>query len=261
VAQVAKLLGKTDDYNTLIAQSRNYRNLWDKSTGFIRPKLENGEFAPGFDPTATGTTKKWRDFTESNSWQGTWAAQHDPAGYSELLGSPQAYVKKLDDLFTQKIEIKGEVPADMTGLVGMYAHGNEPSHHVAYLYNYAGAPAKTQERVRDLLDHQYDNQPDGLSGNEDCGQMSAWYVISALGFYAVNPASGNYDFGSPIFDKATVDVGQGHHLTIEVKRAAPTDQYIQSVTLNGKAYDKLWFPHSAVAQGGSIVFKMGSKPR
>jgi predicted alpha-1,2-mannosidase len=261
VAQVAKLLGKTDDYNTLIAQSKNYRNLWDKSTGFIRPKLENGEFAPGFDPTATGTTKKWRDFTESNSWQGTWAAQHDPAGYSELLGSPQAYVKKLDDLFTQKIEIKGEVPADMTGLVGMYAHGNEPSHHVAYLYNYAGAPAKTQERVRDLLDHQYDNQPDGLSGNEDCGQMSAWYVISALGFYAVNPASGNYDFGSPIFDKATVDVGQGHHLVIEVKRAAATDKYIQSVTLNGKAYDKLWFPHSAVAQGGTIVFKMGSKPK
>jgi len=261
VAQVAKLLGKTDDYNALIAQSTNYRNLWDKSTGFIRPKLENGEFAPGFDPTATGTTKKWRDFTESNSWQGTWAAQHDPAGYSELLGSSQAYVKKLDDLFTQKIEIKGEVPADMTGLVGMYAHGNEPSHHVAYLYNYAGAPAKTQERVRDLLDHQYDNQPDGLAGNEDCGQMSAWYVISALGFYAVNPASGNYDFGSPLFDKATVDVGQGHHLTIEVKRAAPTDKYIQSVTLNGKAYDKLWFPHSAVAQGGTIVFKMGSKPK
>ena len=256
VAQVAKLLGKTDDYNTLIAQSKNYRNLWDKSVGFIRPKLENGEFAPGFDPTATGTTKRWRDFTESNSWQGTWAAQHDPAGYIELLGSADAYVKKLDDLFTVKPEIKGEVPADMTGLVGMYAHGNEPSHHVAYLYNYAGAPAKTQERVRDLLDHQYDNQPDGLSGNEDCGQMSAWYVISALGFYAVNPASGNYDFGTPLFDKATVDVGNGHKLVIEAKRTSPSQKLVQSITMNGKPYDKLTFPHSAVAQGATIVFKM-----
>ena len=209
VAQVAHLLGKTDDYQTLLAESKNYRNLFDKSVGFIRPKFENGEWAPGFDPTMTGTTKKWRDFTESNSWQGTWAAQHEPEEYIPLLGSKEAFVKKLDELFTLKVEIKGEVPADMTGLVGMYAHGNEPSHHVAYLYDYAGAPWKTQERVRDLLDHQYDNQPDGLSGNEDCGQMSAWYVISALGFYAVNPASGNYVFGSPIFDKATVRCGTG----------------------------------------------------
>ncbi len=259
VAQVARLLGKTDDYERLLLQSRNYRNLFDKTVGFIRPRLENGEWAPNFDPTATGTTKKWRDFTESNSWQGTWAAQHEPAEYIALLGSPQAFVKKLDDLFTVKIEIKGEVPADMTGLVGMYAHGNEPSHHVAYLYDYAGAPFKTQERVRDLLDNQYDNQPDGLSGNEDCGQMSAWYVISALGFYAVNPAGGNYVFGTPLFEKATVKVGS-HQLVIEAKRSSPADKYIQSVTLNGQVYDKVWFPHSAVAQGGKLTFKMGSRP-
>ncbi|HWC95290.1 MAG TPA: GH92 family glycosyl hydrolase [Candidatus Sulfopaludibacter sp.] len=261
VAQVAKILGKSDDYEKLIEQSKNYRHLFDKSVGFIRPKLENGEWAPGFDPTMTGTTKKWRDFTESNSWQGTWAAQHEPEEYIDLLGSAQAFVKKLDDLFTVKVEIKGEVPADMTGLVGMYAHGNEPSHHVAYLYDYAGAPAKTQERVRDLLDHQYDNQPDGLAGNEDCGQMSAWYVISALGFYAVNPASGNYAFGSPLFDKVTVDMGGNHHLTIEVKRSSPSDKYIQSVTLNGKPYDKFWFSHAAIAQGGSLVFKMSAKAK
>jgi predicted alpha-1,2-mannosidase len=260
VAQVAHALGKMDDYKLLLAQSRNYRNLFDKGTGFIRPKLESGAWAPDFDPTMTGTTKKWRDFTESNSWQGTWAAQHEPEAYVELLGSSQAFVKKLDDLFNLHPEIKGEVPADMTGLVGMYAHGNEPSHHVAYLYDYAGAPYKTQERVRDLLDHQYDNQPDGLSGNEDCGQMSAWYVISALGFYAVNPASGNYVFGSPLFDKATVALGQNHHLVIEVKRSAPSDKYIQSVMLNGKPYDKVWFSHRAIAQGGTLVFKMGSRP-
>jgi predicted alpha-1,2-mannosidase len=259
VAQVAHHLGKMDDYKLLLAQSRNYRNLFDKSVGFIRPRLENGEWAPNFDPTATGTTPKWRDFTESNSWQGTWAAQHEPEAYIELLGSAQAFVKKLDDLFNLHVEIKGEVPADMTGLVGMYAHGNEPSHHVAYLYDYAGAAYKAQQRVRDLLDRQYDNQPDGLAGNEDCGQMSAWYVISALGFYAVNPAGGNYVFGSPLFDKAVVHVG-GNPLTVEAKRSSPSDQYIQSVMLNGKPYDKVWFSHSAVAQGGSIVFKMGPRP-
>ena len=259
VAQVAHLLGKTDDYQALLAQSRNFRNLFDKSVGFIRPRLENGDWASNFDPTATGTTKKWRDFTESNSWQGTWAAQQAPEAYIELLGSPQAFVKKLDDLFSVKVEIKGEVPADMTGLVGMYAHGNEPSHHVAYLYDYAGAPEKTQARVRDLLDHQYDNQPDGLAGNEDCGQMSAWYVISALGFYAVNPASGNYVFGSPLFDKATVNVGN-RQLIIEAKRNNPSDAFIQSVTLNGQVYDKVWFSHAAVARGGRMSFKMGSKP-
>ena len=259
VAQVARYLGRMDDYKLLLAQSRNYRNLFDKSVGFIRPRLESGEWAPNFDPTATGTTPKWRDFTESNSWQGTWAAQHEPEAYIELLGSAQAFVKKLDDLFNLHVEIKGEVPADMTGLVGMYAHGNEPSHHVAYLYDYAGAAYKTQQRVRDLLDHQYDNQPDGLAGNEDCGQMSAWYVISALGFYAVNPAGGNYVFGSPLFDKAVVRVGD-RQLTVEAKRSAPSDQYIQSVTMNGKPYDKVWFSHAALAQGGSIVFKMGSRP-
>ncbi len=260
VAQVAHALGKMDDYRLLLAQSRNFRNLFDKTTGFIRPRLENGDWAPSFDPTATGTTAKWRDFTESNSWQGTWAAQHEPEAYIELLGSPQAFVAKLDDLFNQHVEIKGEVPADMTGLVGMYAHGNEPSHHVAYLYDYAGAAYKTQERVRDLLDHQYDNQPDGLSGNEDCGQMSAWYVISALGFYAVNPASGNYVFGSPLFDKAVVDLGGNHRLVIHVKRSSPSDQYIQSVMLNGKPYDKVWFSHRAVAAGGTLVFQMSGRP-
>ncbi|MBS1855804.1 MAG: GH92 family glycosyl hydrolase [Acidobacteria bacterium] len=260
VAQVAHSLGKMDDYALLLAQSKNYRNLFDKSVGFIRPKLENGQWAEGFDPTSTGTTKRWRDFTESNSWQGTWAAQHEPAEYMELLGSPKAFVRKLDALFNQHVEIKGEVPADMTGLVGMYAHGNEPSHHVAYLYDYAGAAFKTQDRVRDLLDHQYDNQPDGLSGNEDCGQMSAWYVISALGFYAVNPASGNYVFGTPLFTRATVDLGQGRRLVIEASRRSPSDKYIQSVTLNGAPYDRVWFSHRDVGQGGSLVFQMSGQP-
>ena len=260
VAQVAHALGKTEDYRLLLEQSRNFRNLFDKGAGFIRPRLENGDWAEPFDPTMTGTTKRWRDFTESNSWQGTWAAQHEPEAYIELLGSTQAFVQKLDDLFEKSPEIKGEVPLDMTGLVGMYAHGNEPSHHVAYLYNYAGAAHKTQQRVRDLLDRQYSNRPDGLAGNEDCGQMSAWYVMSALGFYAVNPASGNYVFGSPLFEKATVDLGQGRPLTVKVERRAASDKYIQSVSLNGRPHARVWFSHAEIAKGGELVFRMGSKP-
>jgi predicted alpha-1,2-mannosidase len=150
-AHIARALGRDDDYKALAARSGNYRNLFDKSVGFIRPRLENGEWASPFDPKLTGTSKRWRDFTESNSWQGTWAAQHDGGGYIALLGGRDKVLEKLDELFEQSSEINGEVPVDMTGLVGMYAHGNEPSHHIAYLYAYAGAPYKTQARVRSLL--------------------------------------------------------------------------------------------------------------
>jgi predicted alpha-1,2-mannosidase len=260
VARVARHLGRMDDSALLVAQASNYRNLWDKTTGFIRPRLENGDWAAPFDPTSTGVSTNWRDFTESNSWQGTWAAQHDTAGYIDLLGTREALVKKLDDVFNFNAPIKGEVPLDMTGLVGIYAHGNEPSHHVAYLYDFAGAAYKTQGRVRDLLLGQYDNAPDGLSGNEDCGQMSAWYVISSFGFYAVDPSSGNYVFGSPLFDKVTVDVGNGHRLVIVAKGNSHEAKYIQSVTFNGKPYDKLWFNHAAIANGGTLVFQMGVQP-
>lgn len=260
VAQVARALGKTDDYRLLLSQSMNFRNLFHSGSGFIRPRLENGDWAEPFDPTATGTTQKWLDFTESNSWQGTWAAQHAPEVYIELLGSKEAFIRKLDQLFEIKTEIKGEVPLDMTGLIGMYAHGNEPSHHVAYLYNYAGAAHKTQQRVRQILDTQYDNQPDGLSGNEDCGQMSAWYVLSALGFYPVNPASAAYVLGSPLFEEATVDLGAGRKLTIRAKRSSTADRYVQSVRLNGRQHEKVWFHHRDIASGARLEFEMGSHP-
>lgn len=260
IAQLARVLGKTGDYEKFVERSKNYRNLWDPSTGFIRPRLENGDWAAPFDPKLTGVSKKWRDYTEANAWQATWLAQHDPQGYANLLGGRPAMVDKLDALFNQSSEINGEVPADMTGMVGMYAHGNEPSHHIAYLYDYAGAPWKTQERVLSLLEEQYSANPDGLAGNEDCGQMSAWYVISALGFYAVDPASGNYVFGAPLFDRVTMDMGAGRHLLVEAKRKSPTDKYIQSVTLNGKPYNKLWFNHSALVKGGTLVFEMGAEP-
>jgi predicted alpha-1,2-mannosidase len=259
-AHIAQALGHEDDYKSLVARSGNYRNLFDKSTGFIRPKLENGEWAGPFDPKLTGTSKRWRDFTESNSWQGTWAAQHDGGGYIVLLGGREKMIEKLDALFDQSSEINGEVPVDMTGLVGMYAHGNEPSHHIAYLYVYAGAPYKTQARVRNLLETMYHNAPDGLAGNEDCGQMSAWYLISSLGFYAVDPVSGNYVLGSPLFDKATVDLGGGKKLVIEAKGQSPKSKYVRSVTLNGNKYEKAWFRHADIADGGTIVFEMGEQP-
>lgn len=260
MARLAEALGKKEEAAFFRKRSLNYRNLWDPSTGFIRPKLADGTFAGPFDPKTVGVSKKWRDFTEANSWQATWQAQHDPAGYIQLLGGREKFIAKLDALFTQSTQMGGEVVVDMTGLIGMYAHGNEPSHHVAYLYSYAGAPYKTQQRVREILDTQYAAAPDGLSGNEDCGQMSAWYVISALGFYAVDPVSANYVFGTPLFDKATIDVGAAKPLVIEAKRKSEKDIYIQSVTLNGKPYTKSWFRHADVAQGGTIVMTMGPEP-
>ncbi len=260
IAQVARLLGHKDDYRFFLHRSGNYRNLFDKSAGFIRPRLEDGRWGDPFDPKSTGISKKWRDFTESNSWQGTWAAQHDPMGTLELLGGRSAFIDKLDALFNQSSEINGEVPVDMAGLVGMYAHGNEPSHHIAYLYAYAGAPYKTQERVRSLMESMYANKPDGMAGNEDCGQMSAWYILSALGFYPVDPVSGNYVFGSPLFEKVTLNLGGGRLLRITARRRSEQDFYIQSVTLNRKSYTKAWFPHSAIAAGGEIVFEMGKEP-
>ena len=259
-AHIARALGHEDDAKALTAQAANYRNLFDKSTGFIRPKLESGEWAAPFDPKTTGTSKRWRDFTESNSWQGTWAAQHDPAGYVALYGGRKQFIDKLDSLFAQSTDIAGEVPADMTGLVGMYAHGNEPSHHIAYLYAYGGAPYKTQARVRDLMKTMYQNAPDGLAGNEDCGQMSAWYVMSAMGFYAVDPVSGNYVFGSPLFPRVTIDLGGGKRLVFEARHQAPANVYIQSVTWNGKRYTKPWFRHADIVNGGTFVFEMGPQP-
>lgn len=260
VAHIARAAGEPDEYKLLIERSKNYKNLFDSSTTFIRPRLENGQWADPFDPTEMGHSSKWRDYTESDPWETTFSVQHDPAGYIKLFGSREAFIEKLDSLFTVSSQLPPDAPPDIAGMVGQYAHGNEPCHHMAYLYCYAGAPQKTQERVRSLLEMEYDDQPDGLAGNEDCGQMSAWYVISALGFYAVDPVSGNYVFGTPLVDRAEIDLGNGNKLRIQVKRDSPSDCYIQSVRLNGKPYGKLWFRHSDIAEGGMIEFAMGAQP-
>jgi predicted alpha-1,2-mannosidase len=207
-----------------------------------------------------GHFKKWRDFTESNSWQATFLNQHDLHEYMKLFGGEKEFVRKLDELFDQSSDLPPDAPPDIAGMVGQYAHGNEPGHHVPYLYSYAGAAYKTQARVRFLLDKMHHNAPDGLAGNEDCGQMSAWYLMSALGFYAVDPVSGNYVFGSPLFDRASIQLGGGKQLTIETIGNGPEKPYIHSVSLNGKPYAKSWFRHADVANGGTFVLQMGAEP-
>jgi len=260
VAHIARAAGASQDEQLLLQRSKNYRHMFDQKTNFVRARLENGDWAEPFDPRGMGHSKKWRDFTEANSWETTFAVQHDVKGFMELFGGRKAFIAKLDELFSTSSELPPDAPPDIAGLVGQYAHGNEPCHHIAYLYTYAGAPYKTQERVRSLLETMYDNQPDGLAGNEDCGQMSAWYVISSLGFYAVDPASGTYVLGSPFFDNVELNMGSGKTLRLVARRSSPDAKYVQSVTLNGQPHEKTWFSHADIANGGTFVFMLSDKP-
>jgi predicted alpha-1,2-mannosidase len=260
MAQLAPAAGVKDDRKLLLERSRNYKNVFDPSVAFMRGRMADKSWANPFDPRGMGHSKKWRDFTESNSWQATFLNQHDLYEYMKLFGGEKGFVEKLDALFNQSSELPPDAPPDIAGMVGQYAHGNEPSHHVGYLYAYAGAHYKTQSRVRTLLETKYSTYLDGLAGNEDCGQMSAWYVISALGFYAVDPASGNYVFGGPLFDRATLDLGNGKKLVIEAVNNGANKPYIQSITWNGQPYTKNWFSHAQIAQGGKFVIHMGEQP-
>ena len=260
IAHVARHLGDTSNADVLRKRSLNYRNYWDPKTGFLRAKLENGQFATPFDPIEMGHSKKWRDYTESNAWQTTFGIQHDVTGYIALLGGDKAFVEKMDVLFNQPSTLPPDAPPDIAGMVGQYAHGNEPSHHIAYLYSYAGRPDKTTERIHMLTTQEYSNNPDGMAGNEDCGQMSAWYVLSAIGFYAVDPVSTHYVFGSPLFERVTLSLAGGNKLVIEAKRQSRSSIYIESVELNGKPHANAWFAHADVAGGARFVFHLTDKP-
>ncbi len=260
VSHVADAVGAHDDAEIQRKRSQNYQHLFDPKTEFIRAKLSDGKWTEPFNPIDLGHTDAYRDYTESNAWQTTFGIQHDNKGYIELWGGREPFVTKLDALFTVPSTLPANAPPDIAGLVGQYAHGNEPSHHIAFLYVYAGQPWKTQSRVTSLLKTMYSNKPDGLQGNEDCGQMSAWYVMSAMGLYAVDPVSANYVLTSPILDKATLTVNDGKKLVIEAKRSSPDAMYIQSVTINGKTSDKLWVRHEDIAHGGHIVFELGTTP-
>jgi predicted alpha-1,2-mannosidase len=261
VAALALAAGDADTHRLLLERSRNFVNLYDKESGFIRPRYSDGSWAgKPFNPKGINITGKWRDYTEANAWQTTFLVQHNPKLLIETMGGDAAFVTKLDELFNQSSEMPPDMPSDVSGMVGQYAHGNEPSHHIAYLYNYAGAPEKTQARVRSLLETMYDNQPDGMAGNEDCGQMSAWFVISALGLYAVDPVSGRYDFGTPLFDRVEISVGAEKTLVVEAKRQSAKSMYIEKVTLNGAAQAGQQIPHSELVKGGVLVFHLSDAP-
>ena len=255
VAAIAKAAGEDADSAMLMKRSGSFVNLYDKQSGFIRPKYTDGHWAAPFNPKSIMITK-WRDYTEANAWQTTFCVQHDPALLIETLGGNQLFIEKLDQLFNQSSELPPDMPPDVTGMVGQYAHGNEPSHHIAYLYNYAGAPHKTQARIRSLLETMYDNKPDGMAGNEDCGQMSAWFVISSLGFYALDPVSARYDFGTPMFDRVELKVLGGRKLIVDAKRQSAKSIYVRSVEWNGVPLQGLTVEHAQLAKGGSLVFHL-----
>ncbi len=260
IAHVAHHLGDRTNAERLLERSRNYHNYWDASTRFLRPKFKDGSWAVPFNPIEMGHSSKWRDYTESNAWQTTFGIQHDVTNYIQTLGGDAAFIERLDALFNQPSTLPSDAPPDIAGLVGQYAHGNEPSHHIAYLYAYAGVPEKTQERVHMLTTTMYSNAPDGMAGNEDCGQMSAWFVLSSIGFYSVDPVSTHYVFGTPLFERVTMNLGEGRELVFEARRATPESIYIQGVDFNAKSYSKSWFRHADVAQGGHFVFQLGSAP-
>lgn len=259
IAQVAKALGKADDFALFSNRASFYRNLFDPQTGFMRGKNSDGSWVSPFDPRySTGLQP---EYTEGNAWQYTWYVPQDVPGLMELMGGPAAFCAKLDTLFNQSTDLEGTgATADVSGLIGMYAHGNEPSHHIAYLYTLAGQPWKTQELVRRIMRELYTNRNDGLCGNEDCGQMSSWYVFSAMGFYPVNPANGRYIFGSPLLEQVQLDVGNGKTFTVEAKNMSPSNIYVQSVRLNGQEYRRNYITHDDIMNGSILTFVMGPQP-
>ncbi len=262
VAQLAKALGKEGDYKLFMQRAANYKNVLDKGTGLARPKDSEGKWLAPFNPTFVGHGDQ-RHYTEANAWQYTWFVPHDVQGLVDFEGGRENFASKLDTLFTMSSEVQ-ETVSDVTGLIGQYAHGNEPSHHTLYLYDYAGYPWKTQELARKVMDELYHSGPDGLCGNEDMGQMSAWYVLSSMGFYPVAPGQNVYAIGSPEFRKVVVHLDEKYYgapvFTIETTNNGKDNKYIQSATLNGNALDKTWFAHDDIKNGSTLVFQMGAVP-
>lgn len=254
IAQMARDLGRKDVYETFIRRAQQYKNVFDPGTGFFRAK-NNATWHEPFDPYEVNF-----NYTEANAWQYRYAAPQDVSGMMRLAGGRTAFAAQLDSLFSAQAKTTGRQQADITGLIGQYVQGNEPSHHIAYLYNFAGQPWKTQQRVRQILDEQYSDRPDGLSGNEDCGQMSAWYVFSALGFYPVVPAGGQYVIGTPLFEKAVIRLENGNTFTINARGASARRPYIQSAYLNGQPLTKTWITHADILKGGDLTFNMADKP-
>ena len=258
VAKVAKLLGKVDDYEYFFNRSRSYKKYYDPETRFMRAVGTDGKFRLPFNPFFA--EHRTNDYTEGNAWQYTFLVPHDVKGLIQLFGSDKAFMSKLDSLFFVEGWAGDNASPDMSGMTGQYAHGNEPSHHVIYMYNYAGRPDKAAPLLRKMLNEMYLDQPDGLSGNEDVGQMSAWYILSSVGLYQVDPVGGRFVIGSPLFDKATVNVGAGKTFTIVAKNNSDRNIYVQSARLNGKALKNSYIDFNDIRHGGTLELVMGPKP-
>ena len=258
VAKVAKLLGKVDDYEYFFNRSRSYKKYYDPETRFLRAVGTDGKFRLPFNPFFA--EHRTNDYTEGNAWQYTFLVPHDVKGLIQLFGSDKAFMSKLDSLFFVEGWAGDNASPDMSGMTGQYAHGNEPSHHVIYMYNYAGRPDKAAPLLRKMLNEMYLDQPDGLSGNEDVGQMSAWYILSSVGLYQVDPVGGRFVIGSPLFDKATVNVGAGKTFTVVAKNNSDRNIYVQSARLNGKALKNSYIDFNDIRHGGTLELVMGPKP-
>ena len=257
VAQTAQKLGKQEDYEYFLKRSKSYKNYFDASTGFMRGKMLDGSWRTPFSPYAS--SHRDDDYCEGNAWQYTWLVPHDVEGLVECFGSKEAFVNKLDSLFLANGDMGEASSPDISGLIGQYAHGNEPSHHTVYLYTLVGQPWKTADRIKEILHTMYTDQPDGLSGNEDVGQMSAWYILSSFGFYQVEPAGGKFVFGYPNFDKVEITVPAGKFV-IERENKGQQNNYIQGIVLNGTEYKKPWIEYADIMKGGELKFLMGDEP-
>lgn len=257
VAQAAQKLGKQEDYEYFLKRSKSYKNYFDASTGFMRGKMLDGSWRTPFSPYASSHRED--DYCEGNAWQYTWLVPHDVEGLVECFGSKEAFVNKLDSLFLANGDMGDASSPDISGLIGQYAHGNEPSHHTVYLYTLVGQPWKTADRIKEILHTMYTDQPDGLSGNEDVGQMSAWYILSSFGFYQVEPAGGKFVFGYPNFDKVEITV-PGGKFVIERENKGQQNNYIQGIVLNGAEYKKPWIEYADIMKGGELKFLMGDEP-
>ena len=257
-ALMAKEMGRTDLYKEYMRRGHAYETYFDRTLNYIRPKMDDGSWRTPYDPFKS--VHSVGDFTEGTGWQYTFFVPQHPEGLIALMGGDDAFVTKLDSLFSVEGDMGAEASSDISGLIGQYAHGNEPSHHVAYLYPYAGQQWKTAEKVRYIDREFYTDSPDGIIGNEDCGQMSAWYIMSAMGFYQVNPSNGVFVFGSPLFPSFTLRLENGRSFTVTAEGNSDTNIYIQSATLNGQPYEKSYITYDDIMAGGELHFVMGDKP-
>jgi predicted alpha-1,2-mannosidase len=258
VAEMAKAMNRKEDYEYFSKRSKLYAEYFDKATGFMRGKLKNGNWHEPFDPFSSAHRQD--DYVEGNAWQYTWLVPHDPYGLINLFGGNQNFINKLDSLFIVKGDMGKDASVDISGLIGQYAQGNEPNHHIPYLYAFAGEPWKTAKLIRQISDTFYTTKPNGLCGNEDLGEMSAWYIFSAMGFYPVNPANGVYVLGSPVVNEARINLENNKNFRMIAINNSQQNIYIQNASYNGKPYTKTFITHEMIRNGGTLELYMGAEP-